>query len=293
MIYRRLSHNFLFLSVLLFAVSSCEKFSGDQTIPAYLSVDSMYLTTDYFTQGTSSHRITDVWIYVNDELLGAFELPARVPVLKTGKYNVKIWPGIKKNGIAATRVSYEFYNPVVQDVVFTPDSTARFGVLRTTYQNTASFVWKEDFEEITQSLDTTGRSSAWIQRTSPGSPLTFEGNHSGLVVLDSIHDFFECQTHAEYGIPYAGVYLELNFKTDNTFVIGVFTYGTTLLYQTPIINLTPTNGEWKKIYIDLTTTLNAYPGMLSYRVYMNAFKEAGLTQSEIQFDNFKIVTRKS
>jgi len=66
-----------------------------------------------------------------------------------------------------------------------------------------------------------------------------------------------------------------------------------MLYQTPIITLNPTEGQWKKIYIDLTTTLNAYTGMSSYRVYLYAFKDKGLKQSTLLFDNFKIVTRKT
>jgi hypothetical protein len=293
MIYRRFDRYFCFLSILFITASSCEKFSGDQTIPAYLAIDSIYLSTDYYLEGTSSQRITDAWVYVDDEFLGAFELPARFPVLKSGTHKLKIWPGIKKNGIAATRVSYEFYNPISRDVAFVLDSTAKTGVIRTTYQSTTSFVWKEDFEYVSVSLDTTSGSTAYIQRTPAGSPLTFEGNHSGMVILDSINDFFECQTHTEYAIPAAPVFLEMNFNTTNTLVVGAFTYGSTILYQTPVITLNPTNGQWKKIYIDLSTTLNAYSGVTSYRVYFRAIKDDGLRESTILFDNFKVVTRKS
>lgn len=293
MIHRRLLRYFCFLFILPLVITSCEKFSGDQTIPAYLGIDSIYLATSYYTEGTSSQRITDAWVYVDDEFIGAFELPARLPVLKSGKHSLKIWPGIKKNGIGATRVSYAFYSPIARDVVFVPDSATQTGVLKTTYQPTTVFSWKEDFDDVSISLDTTRGSIAYIERTPAGSPLTFEGNHSGMVVLDSLHDFFECQTHAEYPIPYAPVFLEMNFNTANSIVVGVFTYGSTTLYQTPIITLNPTNGQWKKIYIDLSTTLNAYSGMMTYRVYISAFKDAGLKQSVILLDNFKAVTRKS
>ncbi len=300
MVHRILLRNYFFLSILFITVSSCEKFTGDQEIPAYLGIDSIYLNTEYYLQGSASQKITDAWVYVDDEFLGTFELPARIPVLKSGVHQVKIWPGIKKNGIAATRVSYEYYNPVLTDVNFIPDSTtfaldpiSKKRLLKTTYQSTSLFVWKEDFEDIAVTLDTTTGSTAYIQRTPAGSPLTFEGNHSGMVVLDSLHDYFECQTHSEYAIPYAPVYLEMNFNTNTSLTVGVFTYGSTVLYQTPIIYLNATNGQWKKIYIDLTTTLNAYSGMTTYRVYLRALKEAGVSESVILFDNFKVVTRKS
>jgi hypothetical protein len=292
MIHRRLTYSFFLLSILFLTATSCEKFSGDQSVPAYLSIDSIYLTTDYYSQGTASQRITDAWVYVDDEFLGAYELPARLPVLKSGKHHIKIWPGIKKNGIAATRVSYEFYQPIEKDVTFTPDSALDVGVLRTTYQSTALFVWQEDFEEVSITLDTTSGSSAYIQRTAPGSAQTFEGNHSGMVVLDSIHDFFECQTHTEYDIPASAVYLEMNFNISNTMVVGLITYGSTSLYQTPVIYLNPTNGQWKKVYIDLTNTLYAYTGMTSYRVYFSALKDSGLKEATLLFDNFKVLSHK-
>ncbi|MEI7896940.1 MAG: hypothetical protein WCJ26_07880 [bacterium] len=293
MLYRSLLRNFCLSCILFTTATSCEKFTGDQTIPAYLSIDSIYLTTDYYLEGTASQRITDAWVYADDEFLGAFELPAKIPVLKTGLHHMKIWPGVKKNGIAATRVAYEFYSPILKDVTLSPDITSKTGVLKTTYQKTSYFSWKEDFEDVSLTLDTAKGSLAYIQRTPAGSPLTFEGNHSGMVVLDSVHSFFECQTHLEYMIPAAPVFLEMNFNLTNTLEVGVITYGSTLLYQTPVIYLNPTQGLWKKIYIDLTNTLYAYSGMTSYRVYLRALKETGLTQSVILFDNFKAVTRKS
>jgi len=284
---------FSLFSLFLLLASSCEKFEGDQSIPAYISIDSIYLTTDYTKQGTKSQNITDVWVYVDDEFLGAFELPAHFPVLKSGSHVVKCWPGVKKNGISATRVAYEYYVPIQKTITLTEDSSSQLGIQKTTYQVPTWFPWMEDFEHTGQTLDTTSRSIAGIEKTPSGSPLTFEGNHSGWVVLDSIHDFFECQTHDQYPIPLSSVFLEMNFNTTNTLIVGVVTYSGSSISQTPIITLNRTNGNWKKIYIDLTTSLNAYSGMISFRVYMGTFKDADRETSAILFDNFKIVTHKT
>jgi hypothetical protein len=227
---------------------------------------------------------------VDDVFLGAYELPARFPVLKSGKQNIQIWPGIKKNGIAATRVSYQFYNPIEKEITLTPDSTLKLGRLKTTYQTSAQFIWKEDFEDVAFSLDTTSRSMVGITLTK-SSDSTFEGMHSGRVVLTSANNFFECQTRNEYAIPAAPVYLEMNFNTNNSLNVGVITYGTTVLYQSPVLTLNPTNGQWRKIYIELTNALNAYQGMLSFRVYLGAFKDTGVSEGVIMFDNFKVLTR--
>ncbi|NCA75329.1 MAG: hypothetical protein EOM90_03255 [Alphaproteobacteria bacterium] len=292
MIIRNTLNSFFLLILLLTGATSCEKFKGDQTIPAYLKIDSIYLSTEYYAQGTASHQITDAWVYIDDYSMGAFELPAKLPALYQGKHKVMIWPGIKRDGIGATRTVYEFYSPITREVTFTEDSTSSMGVLKTTYQSTTLFSWKEDFESISVSLDTTDRSLTAIRLTAPGSPDTFEGNHSGWVVLDTANNFFECQSHEEYAIPASTVYLELNFNISNSMIVGVFTYSDLMVYQSPIITLNPTNDTWKKIYIDLTTTLNAYSGMKTFRVYLYTFLDSGLEKSTLLFDNFKVVTRK-
>ncbi len=292
MTHRRLLRILLFLPLLL-VIHSCEKFTGDQTIPSYISINSISITTDYSAQGTSSSAITDAWVYVDDDFLGAYELPARVPVLKTGSHQVTILPGIKKNGIASTRTNYTYYNPIKKTVNLIQDSVIAVGSPVSTYISTMSFPFREDFEGLSIGFDTTQRSTVNIQLTAPGSPETFEKEHSGKVVLDdTAHSFFECQTHDEYPIPAtAPLYLEMNFNTSNSITIGIITYSYSSLYQIPVVTLNPTNGAWKKIYIDLSTSLWTYQGVTTFRVYMGTFIDPGKTQATILFDNFKVLQR--
>ncbi|HEY0262319.1 MAG TPA: hypothetical protein VGB95_04790, partial [Chitinophagales bacterium] len=78
-------------------------------IPVYIQIDSMSVQTNQSTQGSASSKITDAWLYVNGEQIGVFELPAKIPVLKSGDLRVSISAGIKDNGIANTRAAYPFY----------------------------------------------------------------------------------------------------------------------------------------------------------------------------------------
>jgi hypothetical protein len=294
MIYRRLflALLILFLPLFLLVQTSCEKFSGDQTIPAYLSIDSIYLQTDPGAEGTASQNITDAWVYVDDYLVGTFQLPARFPVLREGKHNLSIIPGIKKNGIASTRITYPFYNTITQSVNLVPDSTISGGVLKTSYISTTKFTWREAFEDVTISLDTTNRSTVSIEETPTGSPLTFEGGHSGIIQMDSAMNFFEAATHNYFSIPKAPVFLEMNFNTNTTFQAGVIIYTADyIIYQIPVLNLAPTNNKWKKIYIDLTTTLNTYPNSTNYKVFFGGFKDATVSNATVLLDNLKLVTR--
>jgi len=293
MIYRKTLQFILLLFIILLTQTSCEKFSGDQEVPAYLSIDSIYISTNFSLQGTNSQNITDAWIYVDDNLIGAFQMPARVPVLYNGIHTVTVFPGIKENGIATTRVTYPFYKPIITKIRLTPDSTTQLKVLKTVYQSTSSFVWMENFESEPFTIDTTSSSSAYIERTPSGSPLAFkdEGSYSGMVVLDTARSFFECKTNKEYPIPSSTVYLEINFNINTTMTVGVFVYSTTTSYQVPILNLNPTHNTWKKTYINLTTSLNSYYGTY-YRVYLGAFLDDGAEQNLLLFDNLKVLTYK-
>jgi hypothetical protein len=294
MIYRRILPVvlILFLPFFLLVQTSCEKFSGDQTIPAYISIDSIYLQTDFSSEGTASQNITDAWVYVDDYLIGTFQLPAHFPVLKEGKHNLSIIPGVKRNGIASTRITYPFYSTITQSVNLVPDSNFSVGVPKTTYMSTTKFTWKEAFEDVAISLDTTDRSTVNLEETPAGSPLTFEGVHSGMIQMDSAKNFFEAATHNYFVIPKSPVYLEMNFNTNSTFQAGVIIYTTDyLIYQTPVLNLAPTNNKWKKIYIDLTTTLNSYPNSTNYKVYFGGFKDTQVSHATILLDNIKLVTR--
>lgn len=295
MAYRFKRVLFFSFSSLLFltALWSCEKFEGDQTVPAYISIDSISLTTDYTTQGSESHSITDAWVLVDGNYLGTFQLPARFPVLRSSKTKITILPGIKKDGISATRQTYPFYTSVDRTVTLTPDSTTKLGTLNTTYKSDTRFLYKEDFEQTALLLDTTKVSDVAIGKTDIGSPETFEGAHSAIIIMDSAGQYFRCMSHDPIDIPStagAPVYLELNFKTNNPFNVGMELYAGTYVFEPDIVTLVSTNGKWKKVYIDLSTLLNASGTITKFRLSMNAFKSPEVAQARILLDNIKIVT---
>jgi len=291
----RRSASFIFIVFLVvpgILLNSCDKFKGDQTVPAYISIDSIYLTTN-LSQGSSSAAIVDAWVYLDDDLIGAFQLPATVPVLARGRHNLKILPGIKVNGIAATRENYPFFAEIEQQVELTEGEITSLGVQKTSYIPTTVFDLVEDFEGVSIAFDTTPRSDVPLLLTEPGSPLTFEGNHSGMVQMDTTNEFFECVNEKDFLIPFAPVFMEMNFRTNNVFVVGVYLYGITTIQQVPIIYLNPTGDQWKKIYINLTNSLNAYPGMQKFRIFISAIQYESVAEALLLFDNIKVVTRKS
>ena len=106
---KKLAYACCFISFPAF-VSSCNIINPAEPVPAYLHVDSFSVKTDPLTQGSSSHRIVDAWVFVDGNIVGAFEMPVNVPVLSAGMHKVTVRPGILVNGIAATRSIYPFYS---------------------------------------------------------------------------------------------------------------------------------------------------------------------------------------
>ena len=294
MMFRKYLHIFSFSLFLLLFLSqtACEKFSGDQTVPAYLKIDSIRLTTDYSTQGTAMNAITDGWVYIDGQLIGVFQLPATFPVLQEGTHTFSVLPGIKKDGIAETRISYPFYNEIQtpKTVNLAVGKTLNVGVLSTTYSTKTRFIWREDFDNAAITLDSTSAATVRIGQT-PDS-LTLQGIHSGMVILDTVGATFAAASHTAFAIPSnSGVYLEMNFRTNAPMVIGVDLYDATETFITnaPILTLNNTNYKWKKIYIDLSTALTSYSEEKYFKVYFY-FENTDGKQYKILLDNIKLLS---
>ena len=179
--------NLFILLTAVIVLTSCYKFEGAQTVPSYIQVDNILLETYYPEQGSNSHAIKDVWIYENDELIGAFELPALLPVLASGNQKLEIRPGIKVNGISSTRAPYPFYAPVAfENYELYEDSVQVLGEFNAEYSSPLEFGWMEDFEESGLTIEEISTSDTAIKRTEPNDPeayLSEYSSHSGIVNL--------------------------------------------------------------------------------------------------------------
>ncbi len=115
-----LKHNytiFIFSGFIFALLGACELYNPTEPIPAYIHIDKIGLTTSADgSQGSNSSKITDAWVYIDERLIGCFELPVTFPVLYEGSHQLKIRAGIKVNGIAATRAPYPFYEAYTQSV---------------------------------------------------------------------------------------------------------------------------------------------------------------------------------
>lgn len=278
----------LFLSLIAGAfLLSCDKFEGDQEIPAYIHIDSIGFQAG-FQQGSSSHKISDAWVYLDGELVGAYQLPVTLPVLETGIHTIMVKSGIKMNGIATTRVYYPFYKPYSINTRLTEDSITYINP-SVGYYPTTTFAWMEDFESGGVSLESTINSDTIIEKTNePGD--VFEGLYSGVIYLDDSATIYEAATINTYELPTTGspVFIELDYLINNPITIGLIGEGSGQIIQYPVLYIYA-NSEWNKVYINLTSTLAGMTSSSQFKIFIGAIKEDGVEHPKMLIDNLKLL----
>lgn len=280
---------FLFLWVLFF--SSCEVINPDEGVPSYIQLDEVGFKVES-GQGTDSVEIKDAWVYIDSELIGAFQLPARVPILKQDNQNVEIRFGVLLNGIDATRTINPFYLYDSQNVKLIPGDEVKMK-LNSSYNSLTQFVWnsigQEGFEEGGISIDSVAGSSTKIEKSSQE---VFEGSFSGHIYLDAGHKTYIGQSSNKFVLPKQNqaVVMEIHCKnTSNHFAIGMFVEavdGQVTIVNHLIVNPGP---DWKKLYVNFTELVSYYPQAKNYRVFFTAELEDVNLDTDIYLDNIKLM----
>ncbi|RLD56897.1 MAG: hypothetical protein DRJ05_10565 [Bacteroidetes bacterium] len=285
--------------LLIMAISSCEKFKGDQTIPSYISIDTFVLVNNpLIEEGPLSQDIHDVWVFVDDQTIGPFELPSVIPILENGKHKLTILPGILYSGMSGTRGPYPFMKmEIINDYDFFVDSVQKH-TPKTSYNENTHFAWDEYFEGIYISLEATDRSdtSLVFYEHVPTHPLL--GTASGIGYLNDSVRVLECATNISSGeyidLPGNGapVFLELDYNINAPLVIGLFVYEFgDRITQHPVVVVNPSDGNWKKIYINLSATVTGFNQAEFFNIFIRVDKIDGDPDPIIMVDNFKLIHR--
>lgn len=281
---------FLLVFIAAFAVNyfSCNKIKPDPKVPCYIHIDSISLTTVYADHGSNSHRTTDAWVTVDGKSIGAFEIPCTVPLLvEEGAHDVRVDAGIWVNGISATRNQYHFYTSYNASVNLEKEKIITVTPV-INYADYTQFIWKEDFEGNSYSLEKTSRCDASINISKSTGSNAFEGSGSGHFALNPSQVNFEFQTYNEYPLPKddRDIFLELNFKTNIELTVGLYTKTLSSIYREQIVTLNPTS-EWKKVYIYLTSIAQLHADAGGHRIFFAATNSGN--DAEIFLDNIKLV----
>lgn len=284
-------------------VVSCRKFEGDLQLPSYLRIDSIQVNTDPDLQGSPSENITTAFIYVDDQIVGIYELPTVAPILAEGTHKVRIDAGINMNGSKSYRVYYPFYKAIIQDIDFTSLDTIDLNgsqyISNTSYWDNTQFLWMVDFEDPSYNLDSIQTSTVDIERTPKDDPeayLEYNSHYSGVIKLTADKSLFYIASNAESGegfklerLQNIPIFLEVNFKCTNVFTFGVFANGSSVEPKDVLVfNET---AEWKKIYINLKPVVDASVNAVDFNMYFKGVHYTGADTTYIYLDNIKLITR--
>lgn len=273
--------------ILIFIFTSCEWMYKDPIIPAYLEIPAFTVNVQA-NQGTANHNITDVWVYVNGQRFGAYELPARFPVISLGNSKIEIFAGVKLNGTAATRAIYSFIERYTVNLELVSDSVYVINP-SSQYMSGLTFDIMEDFESVGYVFQETDRSDTSIVKTN--NPIdVFEGNASGVIYIDQNRKLFETKSIETFKPNSAGnyVFVELNCKSDVPFFVGVYSNHISMIKQHPVAVVTPSK-TWKKMYINLTPTLIREANAINYNLFIATQIEDNVSSGKIYLDNIKLI----
>lgn len=289
------NYYFLFLLILL---SSCDIINPEEQIPSYITIAPIEFTADNDTQGSASSKITEGWLFVDGEFIGAYSLPATVPVLFSGERTVRVQAGIKDNGINETAEIYPFYETAEFQVTLTPTETVTVEP-KISYLAEAEFAFIEDFESSDHIFqdDRDGNPATTIEITSSD---VFEGNRSGKITLTPNNPQIQVATDAnslfsDLQKDQVFVYVEVNYKSDVPVLWGVIGYNDGIFSDAVEVYDPGFNAkdEWNKIYFNFSQILfNENFAALQFALTANLPSENGAfvtEEAEILLDNIKVL----
>lgn len=282
--------NFVFAGLILL-LQGCVKNNPD---PSWLYIDKWNLVANpelSGAEGELSQSLTEAWVYINDQCVGVFELPIKIPLLTTGAVDVKVYPGVRVNGIAATKKIYPFCSVYNTNLTLIQNQTVSIAPV-TKYVSNAQFII-EDFEGANVMIENDPNTSManFVLDNTDLQP--FNGNTYAKVDLNSTDSIWVAYTTFGSYLPRGKeVYLEIDYYTTNRVVTSLLAISPGGLKKNPNIQLnksTPETVKWKKMYIELKELIGASDASAYFDHGFEAWKEKDLANTEIRIDNIKVV----
>jgi hypothetical protein len=283
---------YFLLPFLLF--TSCIKNNPD---PAWIEISAWDLQSNpnaQYPQGELTQNFTDAWIYIDEKVIGVFELPVKLPILMEGNKKIQIFPTVRNNGISATKKIYPFCTSYT--IYANLEKNKTLSIHPTTQYFEQTKFWIEDFEDAAIKIETSTDSNAEMEVENNPEFLEY-GNFYGHIALNSSNDsLWTGVTIGQMVLPKASaeVYLEIDYMNTNDMLTGVLAYSTSngTVTPNPYIQLNaqnPSEMHWKKIYIDLKEIVSGSITASYFRMYFQSLINAGASTGDVYIDNIKVV----
>lgn len=238
--------------------------------------------------GTNYHEIVDAWVYENEQLVGVYEMPAVVPILKNGPVDIRIQPGVKLDGQAASRYRTNFIESYEANVELFADSAVCINPTLG-FKEWVTFPWLEDFDD-SNGMSLTSSSFSEGELTTTSGAEAFKGS-SAVLKLPAGSLIYECQHTEGFPLPSGGVpaILEFSYKCNHTFLVGLISETSSQTNQTGILALTPTE-DWNHVYVNLTEVASANFTATAHIPFFGFVRADGFDADiEIYLDNIRVM----
>ncbi len=286
---------FTFFAV-LFAIESCTIINPKEPTPTYVHIDSFkFVPGNLLVQGSSSHKITSIWVYYNNGPVGVFDLPVTFPVITSGNSGLlTIVPGISTDGITEFQEQYPFYYGDTSTLTTNAGQITTY-IPKTGYTSATHFRIIEDFENGNNFQKIAGDDS--IVTTSDKS-LVIEGGHSGYINLPTAGDSSENINGKFYPFVSGNSFIEISYRNSAQFAVGVLvstdSSGSQLVSTSPeyLIGVNP-SASINKMYISLSTEASKYLSLFpsaQFRLAIKSVLPNGQSSGFVIVDNIKYLT---
>ncbi|PKP21492.1 MAG: hypothetical protein CVU05_06630 [Bacteroidetes bacterium HGW-Bacteroidetes-21] len=271
----------------LMLLTSCDLINPKEEVPAYFRIKEAQLVTDEGIEGANTSKINDIWVNIDGNRQGTYELPSTFPVLATGSRSMVFRAGIKVNGIAASRQIYPFFDFYEFSMNLEEDSIYEITPIFH-YKDATIFTWLENFEDAGISMKKSSQSDT-IMVTQPY--LGQVSNYVGYFAVDDTRNRFLYETVDSFPRPASGttVYLELEYESDDYLTVGLKLITSQYSTYEPVITLYPHPDGLNKIYIELGSFLTSSTSAVFYSVYFSTYKQIDAPKAEFYIDNIKLL----
>jgi hypothetical protein len=276
-------------SLLLLGILGCDK---PEKIPSYIYIKPFTLTTDPLKEGLNTQKITEVWLYADDVLLGAFKLPAEVPILKEGNVTLTAFAGVRDNGSIDAPNLYFHYLPYTIAKNLIPAKTDTI-YPTTTYAKGLQFRLLEDFEgsvsSINNDVDNDKKTNAKV--TTIGAKY---GKSCLLLKVDKDHPIMSVTTDMPFENLKANnrTYMEMDYNGDIPILVefyGVTNSGVQFIDAATFKD----KNEWNKAYINfsklITSSYSRYSINFTAALPLDANNKFTKDNGEVRLDNIKLI----
>lgn len=289
-------HSRIFISafILLLTVLSCKV--APSFIPSYIEIKEVRVDAASIN-GNSIHDIKAIQVYVNNQTVGTFEIPCKFPIDADGFVQIQIVPFVKNNGNSQTLVPYKSLDILTDTLQVTREKTSIWSPLFR-YRSNVEIVWQEDFEDSSSTLVPIRKDTFDITQIQL-RPFDLNARFAkpSLVFVSEFTDIdsFRSMDLAYFqrisNLPADGrdVVLEFDINTALPVLVAIRRFGSSKDGYIPYVTVNPTDGTWKRFYLNLIYEVQGQPANTQYEIFFSADKPQNhLGSREFLIDNLRL-----